>query len=198
MAAKNYIKRVAMTASLAAVVAGLTACGGESGAPDAGGSDTSGSTVSVPEGLTGSVAVDGSSTVFPISEAMAEEFQIASDVKVTVGVSGTGGGFKKFCAGETDVSNASRPIKEKEAKLCADAGIEFIEVPVAYDALSVVVNKENDWAQCLSPEELNTMWKPEAKGTIKSWKQIRDDFPCLLYTSPSPRDLSTSRMPSSA
>lgn len=171
MAAKSYIKRVAMTASLSAVVAGLAACGG-------GGSTDTGSGSSTPSGLAGSVAVDGSSTVFPITEAMAEEFQIANpDVKVTVGVSGTGGGFKKFCAGETDISNASRPIKEKEVKLCEEGGVEFIEIPVAYDALSVVVNKDNDWAQCLSTDELNAMWKPEAKGTVTSWKQVRDDFP---------------------
>lgn len=172
MAAKKYIKRFAKMASLTAVVAGLAACGGDAGTPSSSGEGEGAS------GLAGSVAVDGSSTVFPITEAMAEEFQIAnSEVKVTVGVSGTGGGFKKFCAGETDISDASRPIKDKEAKLCADAGIEFIEVPVAYDALSVVVNKDNDWAKCLSPEELNKMWRPEAKGTITSWKQIRDDFP---------------------
>lgn len=177
MAAKNYIKRFATIASLTAVVAGLAACGGDGGSPTDGGSATDGGG-ETPSGLSGSVAIDGSSTVFPVTEAMAEEFQIANpEVKVTVGVSGTGGGFKKFCGGETDISNASRPIKTEEAKLCADAGIEFIELPISYDALSVVVNKENDWAKCLSTEELNKMWKPEAKGTITSWKQIRDEFP---------------------
>lgn len=98
-------------------------------------------------GLSGKVAVDGSSTVFPVTEAMAEEFQKAnSDVRITVGVSGTGGGFKKFCAGETDISNASRPIKTEEIEACAQAGIEFIEIPVAFDALSVVVHPNNTWA----------------------------------------------------
>lgn len=167
MTAKTFIKRIAMVASLSAMVAGVTACAGDSGETGEGAS-----------GLSGSVAIDGSSTVFPITEAMAEEFQIKNpEVKVTVGVSGTGGGFKKFCGGETDISNASRPIKEKEIKLCEEAGIEFVELPVAFDALSVVVNKENDWATCLSTDELNKMWRPEAKGTIKAWNQIRADFP---------------------
>lgn len=171
MAAKNFIKQFATIASLTAIVAGLAACGGEGGSPNAGGAD-------VPSGLSGSVAVDGSSTVFPITEAMAEEFRGPNpDVRVTVGVSGTGGGFKKFCAGETDISDASRPIKDKEIKLCEEKGIEFIEIPVAYDALSVVTNKENDWAQCLTTDELTKMWEPAAKGKIKSWKQIRDSFP---------------------
>ncbi len=173
MAASQYIQRLSSIAAIALLTAGLAACGGEKN--DSAGSDSTGET---PSGLSGSVAVDGSSTVFPITEAIAEEFQIAnSDVKVTVGVSGTGGGFKKFCSGETDISNASRPIKTEEAKLCQEAGIEFIELPVAYDALSVVVNKENDWAKCLTTDELKKMWAPEAKGTITSWKQIRDSFP---------------------
>ena len=128
--------------------------------------------------LEGSIAVDGSSTVFPITEAMAEEFQKANPgVKVTVGVSGTGGGFKKFCAGETDISDASRPIKEKEIKLCEDAGIEFIELPVSFDALSVVIHPENDWAQCLKVEDLKKMWESAAQGKIQTWKQVNDEFP---------------------
>lgn len=151
---------------LIAVVAGLAACAGDD-APKTGG-----------DGLSGSIAIDGSSTVFPVSEAMAEEFSKAnSGVKVTVGQSGTGGGFKKFCAGETDISDASRPIKEKEAKLCADASIEFIELPVAYDALSVVINKENDWAKCLTTDELKKIWEPAAKGKITNWNQVREGFP---------------------
>lgn len=156
---------------LAALVLGLAACGGEGSGSDAG-SSAGGSD------LSGSVTVDGSSTVFPITEAMAEEFQIANNaVKVTVGVSGTGGGFKKFCAGETDISNASRFIKDEEAAKCGEKGIEFIELPVAFDALSVVVNKENDWAQCLTVDELKKMWEPAAKDKINNWNQIRDDFP---------------------
>ncbi|WP_017661726.1 PstS family phosphate ABC transporter substrate-binding protein [Baaleninema simplex] len=129
-------------------------------------------------GLSGDVLVDGSSTVFPISEAMAEEFMNENpDVRVTVGVSGSGGGFKKFCAGETDISNASRPIKESEMELCEEAGIEYVELPVAFDGISVVVHPDNDWVECLTPDELGAMWEPDAEGTITNWNQIRDTFP---------------------
>ncbi|MBP0016739.1 MAG: PstS family phosphate ABC transporter substrate-binding protein [Cyanobacteria bacterium SBLK] len=147
----------------------LAACGSDTASSGDGGGE---------DGLSGDVLVDGSSTVFPISEAMAEEFQKEnSKVKVTVGISGSGGGFKKFCAGETDISNASRPIKESEIKLCEEAGIEFVEIPVAFDGLSVVVNNDNDWAACLKPDELGKMWEPAAEDTIDNWNQIRDDFP---------------------
>jgi phosphate binding protein len=135
--------------------------------------------------LTGRIDIDGSSTVFPVTQAMAEEFQlVASGVQVPVGVSGTGGGFEKFCAGETDISDASRPIKAEEAAICAEAGIEFIEIPVAFDGLSVIVNTANDWVDCLTVEELNLIWAPESEGEITSWNQIRDDFPdeeLILY-----------------
>ena len=123
------------------------------------------------------VKVDGSSTVYPITEAVAEEFQIATRIKVTVGVSGTGGGFKKFCRGETAVSNASRPIKLNEIKKCKDAGIKFIELPIAYDAISVVINKKNDWAIEMTTTELKKMWEPAAQGKITKWSQIRDGWP---------------------
>lgn len=124
------------------------------------------------------IQVDGSSTVFPITEAVAEEFQKANKGnRVTVGVSGTGGGFKKFCRGETDVSNASRPIKESEMKDCKAAGVEFIELPIAVDALAVVVNPKNTWVDHLTVEELKTMWSPEAQGKITNWNQIRSTFP---------------------
>ena len=123
------------------------------------------------------VKVDGSSTVYPITEAVAEEFQIATRIKVTVGVSGTGGGFKKFCRGETAVSNASRPIKLNEIKKCKDAGIKFIELPIAYDAISVVINKKNDWAKEMTTAELKKMWEPAAQGKITKWSQIRDGWP---------------------
>ncbi len=123
------------------------------------------------------VKVDGSSTVYPITEAVAEEFQIATRIKVTVGVSGTGGGFKKFCRGETAVSNASRPIKLNEIKKCKDAGIKFIELPIAYDAISVVINKKNDWAKEMTTTELKKMWEPAAQGKITKWSQIRDGWP---------------------
>ncbi|MGD1900646.1 MAG: PstS family phosphate ABC transporter substrate-binding protein [Geitlerinemataceae cyanobacterium] len=129
-------------------------------------------------GAEGDVLVDGSSTVFPISEAMAEEFMAAnSGARVTVGVSGSGGGFKKFCAGETDISNASRPIKESEIELCAENGIEYIEVPVAYDGLSVVVNPANEWAACMPPAELTAMWEAAAEGSVDNWSQINPEYP---------------------
>lgn len=124
------------------------------------------------------IAIDGSSTVFPISEAVAEEFMAANaGVNVTVGVSGTGGGFSRFCAGETAISNASRPIKDEEIAACEAAGIEYIELPIAYDALTIVVNAENDWAESLTIEELKTLWQPEAEGTITNWSQVRSGFP---------------------
>jgi phosphate transport system substrate-binding protein len=125
------------------------------------------------------VAIDGSSTVFPISEAMAEEFQKAEQGKtrVTVGISGTGGGFKKFCRGETDVSDASRPIKDSERETCKKAGIEFIELPIALDALAVLVHPRNDWVNHLTVEELKKIWEPAAQGKITSWSQVREGFP---------------------
>lgn len=128
-------------------------------------------------GAQDAIQMDGSSTVFPISEAFAEEFQIATGNRVVVGVSGTGGGFKKFCRGETSFSGASRPIKASEAELCAENGIEFLELPVAIDALAVIVNPENDWATCMTTEELKTIYEPEAQGKITNWKQVNPDYP---------------------
>ena len=123
------------------------------------------------------IKIDGSSTVYPITEAVAEEFQKETGKKVTVGVSGTGGGFKKFCRGETSISGASRPVKAKEIAKCDEAGISFIEVPVAFDALTVVINKDNDWATEMTPEELKKMWGPDAQGKVMNWSQIREGFP---------------------
>jgi phosphate transport system substrate-binding protein len=123
------------------------------------------------------VKVDGSSTVYPITEAVAEDFQIQTKTKVTVGISGTGGGFKKFCRGETDVQNASRPILAKEMEACKEAGIQYIELPVAYDGLTVVVNQNNKFAKSLTVEELKKMWEPAAQGKIKTWDQINPAFP---------------------
>jgi phosphate transport system substrate-binding protein len=178
--AKDSFMRCIGVASLAGLVAFLTACGGrDQAATQAGGESPAGGTAgSAPSNFQGSITADGSSTVFPISEAMAEEFMKAnSGVKVSVGTSGTGGGFKKFCAGETDISNASRPIKKKEADLCAQKKIEFVELPIAYDALAVIANKQNTWAKCLTTAELKKMWEPAAQGKVKSWKDIRADFP---------------------
>jgi phosphate transport system substrate-binding protein len=125
------------------------------------------------------VKADGSSTVFPITEAVAEEFQKAEKgaVKVTVGISGTGGGFKKFCAGETDISDASRPIKESEVKLCGEKGIEYIELPVAYDGLAVMVNPKNAWVDHMTVAELKMIWEPAAQGKIMKWNQVRPSWP---------------------
>jgi len=128
--------------------------------------------------LSGTVTIDGSSTVFPISEAVAEEFQKKyPKVKVTVGISGTGGGFKKFCNKEIDISDASRPIKDSELEACQKAGREFIELPVAFDGLAVVVNPQNDWVDQLTVEELNLIWKPESQGVITRWNQVRPNWP---------------------
>lgn len=121
------------------------------------------------------IKIDGSSTVYPITEAVAEEFQKAQKVKVTVGESGTGGGFKKFCRGETDISNASRPISQKEIDACKEAGIQFIELPIAFDALTVVVNNKNDWVKSITVEELKKIWGPGS--SVKSWKQVNPAYP---------------------
>ena len=177
----NKAFRFAYSISLAALVAGVAACGGATTDEAAttggdevieeGGNDSA-------SGISGDIQVDGSSTVFPVSEAMAEEFMAANpDTRVTVGVSGSGGGFSKFCNGETDISNASRPIKQEEIDACAEAGIEFIELPIAFDGITVVVNNENDWAQCLTPDELSIMWAPESEGSVTNWNQVKGEFP---------------------
>lgn len=124
------------------------------------------------------IQVDGSSTVFPISEAMAEEFIAANPgMQVTVGVSGTGGGFKKFCENELDITGASRPIKSSEAEACAAAGVEYVEVPIAIDALTVVVHPQNTWATSMTVEQLKMLWEPAAEGRITRWNQIDPSWP---------------------
>ena len=125
------------------------------------------------------IKIDGSSTVFPVSEAVAEEFQIMKrgKVRVTVGISGTGGGFKKFCRGEIDVQNASRPILTAEMEACRAAGIRYFELPIAYDALTVAVHPQNNWITQLSVAELKTMWEPAAQGKITRWNQINPKWP---------------------
>jgi phosphate transport system substrate-binding protein len=125
------------------------------------------------------VKIDGSSTVFPISEAVAEEFQKdkKGSIRVTVGISGTGGGFKKFCRGETDISNASRPILKKEMEECKAAGIKYIELPVAFDALTVMVNPKNPFIKSMTVAELKKIWEPAAQGTITKWNQINPTWP---------------------
>lgn len=125
------------------------------------------------------IKIDGSSTVFPVTEAVAEEFQREKQgkIKATVGISGTGGGFKKFTRGETDISDASRPILKEEMELAKQNGIEYIELPICFDALTVVVNSQNDWVSSMTVEELKRIWEPEAQGKITRWNQIRPEWP---------------------
>ena len=175
-------KRVLAGAMAATLV--LAACGGDDDdAADATGeepaAEATAETADEPAGdLSGEIVIDGSSTVTPLITVAAEDFQIDNpDVRVTVGTSGTGGGFEKFCVGETDVSMASRPIKDEEVEICESNGIEPVEFIVANDALSVIVNPENDWATCLTVEQLQTMWAPESEGSVNNWNQIDPSFP---------------------
>jgi len=156
MAVKSLFNRVALTSAIAL-----------------GATLSVGSVVQSQEKI---VKIDGSSTVYPITEVIAEGFQKAGNAKVTVGVSGTGGGFKKFCAGETDISNASRKIKDKEIAACKEKGIEYVEIPVAIDALTVVVNPNNPVSN-ITTEELKKLWAPEAEGKITRWNQVNASFP---------------------
>lgn len=125
------------------------------------------------------VKIDGSSTVYPITEAVAEDFQkdTKGAVRVTVGISGTGGGFKKFCRGETDIVNASRPILKKEMDDCKKTGIQYVEMPIAFDALTVVVNPKNDWSKTITVAELKKIWEPAAQGKITKWSQVNPAWP---------------------
>ena len=143
-----------------------------------GGANTNGPSGNGADQLQGTIIIDGSSTVTPLITVAAEDFQAANPgVRVTVATSGTGGGFEKFCVGETDVSMASRPISEDESASCAASGIVPVEFIVANDALSVIVNPENDWTTCLSVEQLNKMWAPESEGAVNNWNQIDSSFP---------------------
>ena len=164
------IYRAAAPAAL--LLLALTACGGANETESGSGGAAEGSA------LSGEVIADGSSTVGPLTSAAGELFrEVESGVNVSVGTSGTGGGFEVFCQDQTDISNASRPIKDEEAQLCADAGIEFTELTVATDALTVVVSAENDFIQCLSVEQLATLWGPDAEGTVMTWDQVDPSFP---------------------
>lgn len=166
---QKFTRSTALGAAL--FFAGLASACGDAG----GGANGDGAAGGV--GLSGTVLIDGSSTVFPIAEAMAEEFGLAQEgeVRVPVGTSGTGGGFKKFCAGETAISNASRPITEEEEALCRENGIEPIEMMIAWDGLTVVKNPANDWATCMTVDELRRIWQPGS--TIERWSQVRDGWP---------------------
>ena len=125
------------------------------------------------------VKIDGSSTVFPITEAVAEDFQIAKRgaIRVTVGISGTGGGFKKFCRNEIDIVNASRPITQAEMDACKQQGVQFIEMPIAFDALTVVINPKNTWSKTITVEELKKVWEPDAQGKVTHWNHINPAWP---------------------
>ncbi|MBB6284851.1 PstS family phosphate ABC transporter substrate-binding protein [Geobacillus subterraneus] len=167
----NKWKRLILSGVLSGVMVIAAACGGGNGAGE---KDANGE--SAANKLSGEVIMDGSSTVYPIAEAAAEEYMAEQpNVKVSVGVSGTGGGFEKFTKGETDFSNASRPIKEEEKQAAANNDIEFQEFQLAYDGLSVVVNKENDWVDYLTVDELKKMWTED--GTVKKWSDIRPGWP---------------------
>jgi phosphate transport system substrate-binding protein len=170
---------VLLLLTLAVLALGAAACGreDEDNADAAQAPETSGETAD--EQLSGKVEIDGSSTVGPLTTAAAEAFREEQpDVEVTVGVSGTGGGFERFCAGETDISNASRPIDEEdEVPLCSEAGIEYTEFQVGVDALTVVVNPENDWATCLTVDQLKKIWEPAAEGKVTDWSQVDSSFP---------------------
>ena len=156
--------------AFAGIVAGLAAVAAACGGADAGGGSGGGS------GLSGTIKIDGSSTVAPLSEAAAELFQEEhGDVRVTVGTSGTGGGFEKFCNGETDISDASRAIKDEEIEACKANGVEYEELMVALDGLSVVVSPENDWVECLTVEQLTKIWAPGS--TVANWKEVDPKFP---------------------
>jgi phosphate transport system substrate-binding protein len=154
----------------------LAACGGGRDGDDEAGGETTAEATGGGSDLSGRIEADGSSTVGPFTTAGAERFQGENpDVQVTVGVSGTGGGFERFCRGETDISNASRDIDEEESAICDKAGIEYTEFQVANDALTVVVNPENDWATCLTVEQLNKIWEPGSK--VNNWNQVDPSFP---------------------
>lgn len=166
-----------------AFLMGMTACStenakeGNTTEDSAAGTDTAEEdTATTDTGLSGDIIIDGSSTVFPITEAITEEFRkLNPDVNIPIGVSGTGGGFKKFVIGESDINDASRPIKDAEKETAEENGIEYEEFMIAYDGISVVVNPENDYVDSLTVEELNELWK--ADSTIKTWKDLRDDWP---------------------
>ena len=166
-------RRLSLGLATAAIAATLTACGGSDAGSDDAGTTASGGAA---KSLSGTIRVDGSSTVGPLTTVEAEIFQEANPgVRITVGTSGTGGGFEKFCAGETDISDASRPIKDEEKALCEGKGIAYEEFLVANDALSVVVNKDNDWLDCITVAELKKIWEPKSK--VKNWDQVNPKFP---------------------
>ena len=189
MRIRSVPKLLLLLLALAALTLGAAGCGRddeESDTAPAGEPTTAVEETTTEEELSGDVIADGSSTVGPLTTAAAEGYrEVQPGVNVEVGISGTGGGFERFCAGETDISDASRPIKEEdaeteedeEATLCADAGITYVDYTVAIDALTVIVNPENDWATCLTTEQLMKIWEPAAEGKIDNWNQVDPSFP---------------------
>jgi phosphate transport system substrate-binding protein len=177
-------------AALCTVVV-AAACGRNGATPGVKGPEGSATQVQIVkveglEALKGKIDIDGSSTVYPVTEAVAEEFQnaTAQNVKVTVGISGTGGGFKRFARGEIDISDASRPILKDELAAAAANGVDFVELPVCFDALTVVVNPKNDWVDSITIDDLKKMWEPAAEGKVKKWSDVRPEWPhesLLLY-----------------
>ena len=164
------LMRIGLVLALTTLLAG---CGGGRGGGDAAGTTTA---TGGGSDLSGRIEIDGSSTVGPFTTAAAERFQQQNpDVQVTVGVSGTGGGFERFCRGETDLSNASRPIKDEEATACKEGGVEYVEFQVVNDALTVVVNRDNDWVTCLTIEQVAKIWGPDSK--VSNWNEVDPSFP---------------------
>lgn len=170
----SYTRSGFLTALLTLLMTTIAGCGpaGESGGTAAGGGVNS-------SGGPALIKIDGSSTVFPVTEAVAEEFQKEKQgkVRVTVGISGTGGGFKKFTRGEIDISNASRPILTEEMAQAKQNGVEYVELPICFDALTVVVHPENNWVTSMTVADLKKIWEPEAQGKITHWNQVRPEWP---------------------
>ena len=165
-------RRSLPAAAVLSLTLALSACGGSNEQESTSGSGEGG------QELSGEVVADGSSTVQPLTAAAGELFaEEAPGVTVSVGTSGTGGGFEVFCKGETDISNASRPIKDEEAAACKEGGVEYTELQVATDALTVVTSSENDFITCLTTEELAKLWGPDSEGKVKTWDQVNPDFP---------------------
>lgn len=181
MALSTQVKLRTLFVSLAPIALSLSACAGVNQAtnPEQNVAANTPTNATNAPTVEGKIRVDGSSTVFPITEAIANEFNKtqADAVNVTVEFSGTAGGFEKFCAGKTDINNASRPISTSEMAACREAGIPYIELPVAFDALTVVVNPQNNWASDITVAELKTIWQPASEGKITKWNQVRASWP---------------------
>jgi phosphate transport system substrate-binding protein len=172
---RPHLRLVLLAAALGVLAFAAAGCGRD----DDEGAGGNGTATTPQEQLSGDILIDGSSTVGPLTTGAAEEFRAEQpDVNIEVGISGTGGGFERFCGGETDISDASRPIdEEEEAPVCADAGIEYTDFQVAVDALTVVVNSENDWVDCLTVDQLKKIWEPKAEKKITNWNQVDPSFP---------------------